>query len=228
MIQKFIPHTSYLIPVFLLLVSIGLHAQDWDRRLAERGFVDVGTLKPPVRVQLIYATPSNFMGKAVYQGQLTKAWLHPDAAKKLSQAQKNLQREYPGYSLLVYDAARPVAIQRIMWNLVRGTKDAWYVANPDGKGGRHNYGMAVDVTITDHAGQPLPMGTPVDFFGEAAHTDNEPALLKAGKITRKEYRNRLLLRRVMRRAGFTTVTSEWWHFNACSASTAIARYKLIE
>jgi D-alanyl-D-alanine dipeptidase len=211
----------------LLFISWHGHAEDWDKRLAKRGFVDVRTLDSTIRVHLVYATPSNFMGKPVYQG-LTKAWLHPDAAKKLLKAQKNLKQEHPGYALLVYDAARPMAIQRIMWALVRGTPNAYYVANPAKKGGRHNYGMAVDVTITDASGKPLPMGTPFDFFGEAANTDKEEALLKAGKITRDEYRNRQLLRRVMRQAGFTTVTSEWWHFNACSSNTAKTKYKLIE
>jgi D-alanyl-D-alanine dipeptidase len=32
----------------------------------------------------------------------------------------------------------------------------------------------------------------------------------------------------MRQAGFTTITSEWWHFNACSSHTAQKNYKLLE
>jgi hypothetical protein len=32
----------------------------------------------------------------------------------------------------------------------------------------------------------------------------------------------------MIQAGFTTVTSEWWHFNACSGNVAKKYYKLIE
>ena len=88
--------------------------------------------------------------------------------------------------------------------------------------------MAVDVTIVDNKGRALPMGTPVDFFGEEANTDKESALVKAGKITEAEFQNRRLLRRVMQQAGFTTVTSEWWHFNACSSQEAKAGYKIID
>ena len=191
------------------------------------GFVDVHSLDSTIQVHLVYATSSNFMNKPVYDS-ISKAWLHPDAAKKLIQAQQNLKREQPAYSLLVYDAARPMEVQRQMWEIVRDTKYIYYVANPDNRNGRHNYGMAVDVTIIDEDGQPLPMGSSFDYFGEEAHTDKEADLVKAGKITKAEFQNRILLRRVMQQAGFTTITSEWWHFNACSSEEAKRRYKIIE
>jgi D-alanyl-D-alanine dipeptidase len=191
------------------------------------GFVDIQTLDPTIQVQLIYATASNFMNKPVYES-ITKAWLHPDAAQKLIQAQRNLKREHPTYTLLIYDAARPMEVQRQMWELVRGTQLVYYVSNPTNQNGRHNYGMAVDATIADTNLKPIPMGTSIDFFGEEAHTDQESALVKAGKITENEYHNRHLLRRVMQQAGFTSVTSEWWHFNDCSAEIAKAKYRIID
>ena len=216
-----------LIILCLLCFSLFCTAQDWDKRLFGMGFVDVCALDPSIQVHLVYATASNFMNKPVYDG-ITKAWLHPDAAQKLVRAQQYLKREQPAYSLLVYDAARPMEVQRQMWEIVRGTNYVYYVSNPANRNGRHNYGMAVDVTIIDGEGQPLPMGTPFDFFGEEANTDKEAALVKAGKITEQEFQNRRLLRRVMQQAGFTTITGEWWHFNACSAEEAKAKYKLIE
>jgi D-alanyl-D-alanine dipeptidase len=121
-----------------------------------------------------------------------------------------------------------MAIQQLMWEQVRGTPRAYYVSNPRKQSGRHNYGMAVDVTILDGSGRPLPMGTLFDYFGEEANTDREEALLKAGRINREACDNRQLLRRIMRQAGFTSITSEWWHFNACSAATAKKKYTLIE
>lgn len=212
--------------VCFIFLSFTFQTKDWDQYLQSFGFVDIGQLDPTIQVYLVYATPHNFMNEVVYTG-MTKAWLHPDGAIKLLQAQQSLKKEYPGYSLLVYDAARPFDVQKKMWQLVRGTKNVYYVANPANGGGLHNYGMAVDVTIAAEDGEPLPMGSSYDFFGEEAHTDNEKALVESGKITAYELRNRQLLRRIMRQAGFTTVTSEWWHFNACSRSTARARYKLI-
>jgi D-alanyl-D-alanine dipeptidase len=72
------------------------------------------------------------------------------------------------------------------------------------------------------------MGTLFDYFGAEANTDREDALLRASRISREDCENRRLLRNIMRRAGFTAITSEWWHFNACSSRTAQAKYKLIE
>lgn len=213
--------------IILFFLSFTTQTKDWDQYLRSSGFVEIRELDPSIRVHLAYATPHNFMNEVVYAG-MSKAWLHPDAANKLFHAQQLLKEEYPGYSLFVYDAARPIEVQRKMWQLVRGTKNMYYVANPAKGGGLHNYGMAVDVTIVDENENPLPMGTSYDFFGEEAHTDNEKALVASGKITADEYRNRQLLRRIMRQAGFTTVASEWWHFNACSRTTAQAKYTLIE
>ena len=227
---RLLRHLRSKIHIFLfVLLSIPLSGQttDWDKRLADMGFVDISTLDSSIQVHLVYATSENFMNRPVYDG-ITKAWLHSDAARKLLQAQQNLKREHPGYSLLVYDAARPIEVQSQMWEIVRGTRYIYYVANPSNLNGRHNYGMAVDVTIVDGEGQPLQMGTPFDFFGEEAHTDKEETLVKSGKITEEDYHNRRLLRSIMQQAGFTPITSEWWHFNACTAEVAKAKYKVIQ
>jgi D-alanyl-D-alanine dipeptidase len=200
---------------------------DLDGYLSSLGLVDVWRMDTSLRVVLKYATADNVMGRAVYAG-ITGAWLHPDAAEKLLEAQRLLKTMYPGYTLLVYDAARPMSVQRTMWNLVRGTDKTRYVSNPSKGGGLHNYGMAVDVTIADHLGRPLPMGTPFDYFGQEAHTNREEDLLQTGRISREAYLNRRLLRRVMRQAGFRTILYEWWHFNACSREEARRRYRVID
>lgn len=212
----------------LLLFAAPNQIKDWDKHLENSGYVDIQTHIPSIHTHLIYASSDNFLGESVYQG-MTRAWLHRDAAVKLEKAQQILKENYPDHSLLVYDAARPMSVQRKMWALVRGTSKSYYVANPAKGGGLHNYGMAVDVTIIDtKTGEVLPMGTPVDFFGEVSHTDAEEYLLQEGLITQEALENRLLLRSVMRQAGFRTVKSEWWHFNACSRDYAVKNYPLIE
>ena len=50
-----------------------------------------------------------------------EAYLHPEAAKALLQAQKRLKELYPGYSLIIYDAARPMSVQQKCGNVVKGT-----------------------------------------------------------------------------------------------------------
>lgn len=219
--------TGYILYFLLLLCSFGGHAEDLDTYLRNKGMVDVAQIDSTIRVQLVYATPDNFLGEAVYSG-ITCAWLHPEAAQKLVRAQQLLKKEYPDLTLVVYDAARPMSVQRKMWALVRGTDKVNYVSNPSNGGGLHNYGMAVDVTLLDHTGIPLPMGSPFDYFGEEAHTNNEDALLTSGKITREAYDNRRLLRRIMRNAGFRVIPYEWWHFNACSRAEARQSYPVLD
>ena len=51
--------------------------------------------------------------------------------------------------------------------------------------------------------------------------------VQSGKITEAERQNRILLRKVMKTAGFRALPSEWWHFNFCSRDVAKQKYKLI-
>ncbi len=113
-----------------------------------------------------------------------------------------------------------MSVQQKMWNVVKGTSKYIYVSNPARGGGLHNYGLAVDISILDEAGNPLPMGTKVDHLGPEAHITNEAALVQSGKMTKQEQANRQLLRSVMRTAGFRALPSEWWHFNWCSRQEA--------
>lgn len=198
-----------------------------DSRLAAAGYVDVATLDSLIIVRLMYARDDNFTGRLLYT-DLTRAWLQPDAASSLKKAQEILSREAPGYRLLVKDAARPMSVQRRMFQTVAGTPKANYVANPNRGGGLHNYGLAVDITLADAEGRELPMGTPVDHLGVEANIDREQELVAKGVISETERQNRLLLRRVMREAGFSTIRTEWWHFNRVPLATARARYKRID
>ncbi len=112
----------------------------------------------------MYSTDDNFMGRDVY-GDLERAYLLPHFAAKLAHAQRLLRERRPGWRMLVCDAARPVSVQRYMYSLVEGTPNQVYVADGS-RGGRHNYGVAVNATLLDAAGREADMGTPVDFFGE--------------------------------------------------------------
>lgn len=201
-----------------------LIAQDYNMK--RYGMINIQTADNSIRVELMYARPDNFTGHVLYKS-LKKAYLHPNAMRGLIKAQRELKRLHPGYRLIVYDAARPMSVQQEMWNVVRGTSKDIYVSNPAHGGGLHNYGLAVDISILDENGKPLPMGTKVDHLGIEAHITNERNLVQRGKITKQERENRLLLRRVMRSAGFRALHSEWWHFNWCSRQEAKRRYKII-
>ncbi len=197
------------------------------RLMREAGLVDIADMDSTIVVSLMYASADNFVGENMY-GDLRQAFLHPQAAKSLIKAQQLLSVKHPGFRLKVCDAARPMSVQRKMYERVRRTPQAPYVSNPARGGGLHNYGLAVDVTIVDEKGRELPMGTPVDHLGPESNIGNETNLVRTGKITEQERKNRLLLREVMRSAGFRALPSEWWHFNFCSRDYARSHYKCLD
>lgn len=196
------------------------------RYMDSLGLIDVTELDSSLVVKLMYTQADNFTGEVLYD-DLSEAYLHPDAAYALVKAQRTLKELHPSYSLLIYDAARPMSVQKKMWNVVKGTPKYRYVSNPNNGGGLHNYGLAVDISIQDSSGQPLPMGTKVDHLGAEAHITRESELVRNGKMSEAERQNRILLRKVMKEAGFRALPSEWWHFNFCSRDVARQKYKLI-
>lgn len=196
------------------------------RYLDSLGFVNIAEADSSIAIDLMYARADNFTGTLLYE-DLKEAYLHPDAMKSLKRAQRLLRERRPGHSLIVYDAARPLSVQQKMWDAVKGTSKYIYVSNPSRGGGLHNYGLAVDVSILDDEGIPLPMGTPVDHLGKEAHITEESALVAQGKLTEQERANRLLLRQVMKEAGFRPLPSEWWHFNRTDRRTAKEGYRVI-
>lgn len=199
-----------------------------EQRMINAGLIDVQTVDTTIVIDLKYSTTDNFLGLDVYGG-FNKCYLQPDVAEKLKLAQQFLKSNFSFYSLIVYDAARPRSIQYQMWDTIKIPlkERSKYLSNPK-NGSLHNFGAAVDLSIIDENGYLLDMGTPYDFFGELAYPREEERLNKEGKLTRKQLLNRELLRTVMTKAGFTGITTEWWHFNSCSRSEAIVKYKIIE
>lgn len=220
-------HTIFIFLLSIALWANGVSAQSrMARQLEAIGFIDIAKADSSIAIDLRYTRADNFTGKVLYT-ELKEAYLHPLAMESLKRAQQILKREYPQYSLMVWDATRPLDVQQEMWDLVKGTPQHIYVSNPANGGGLHNYGLAVDVTILGADGKPLSMGTPFDHFGKEAHITHEEELVKEGKITAQERANRLLLRRVMREAGFRTLNSEWWHFNRVSRKEAHKNFKVV-
>lgn len=216
----------------ILLLSLSLKAQKTtcaaELSMQKQGLREVTEQVPNVLVELKYATTDNFMKKDVY-GCLTHAYLQKETIAKLKKAQQILEKDHPGYHLLIYDAARPLSKQWELWNTLTEyapEKRKTYVADPK-EHSIHNYGSAIDLTVADEKGKPLEMGTKFDFFGEMAYPNQEARLLKAGKLSQKAIDNRLILRKAMTQAGFTGIEYEWWHFNAFSRKTAKQMFQVI-
>ena len=198
-----------------------------EQKLLDLGLVDVQKLDERIAVHLVYSTPYNFMGQILYS-DIHHAFLQKEVAEKLVQASDSLKHQRPDLSLLIFDAARPVSIQKNMWTMVEGTHMENYVSNPFTHIGFHNYGVAVDLTLMDGSQQPIQMGSTYDYFGIEAHTDDEEYLVEKGLITQRELQNRRFLRKLMTDQGFSIIQSEWWHFNGSTEEYAKQNYPLID
>jgi zinc D-Ala-D-Ala dipeptidase len=201
---------------------------DFEMMMLNAGLKNIHSYDSTIKVKLVYATIDNFMRKNIY-GSLQKAYLLPYVCERLAKAQKILKKLNPQLSLVIYDAARPFVCQQMLWDHAPLTesKKHLYVSHPSIKS-LHNYGLAVDVAITDSNNTALDFGTPFDFFGEAAQPQKENILLQHGKLTQLQIDNRKLLRTVMIQAGFSPIKTEWWHFNTGSRKMAATKFKLIK
>ena len=162
-------------------------------------FSDIQSVNKNIILDMRYATENNFMGKQVYPK--AKCLLQSTVAKKLSNVQQDLAQL--GLGLKVYDCYRPLSIQKLMWEIVH---DERYVANP-ATGSKHNRGAAIDLTLIDSNGKELEMPSAFDDFTEKAHRNYTGSSVEASK-------NSLLLETVMKKRGFKSIPTEWWHFES--------------
>ncbi len=213
---------------FLQPRQLPLSISEIERSIIKAGLVDIKKVDSNIVVDLKYSTCDNFLCADMY-GDFNKCYLQPDVAEKLKLAQQFLRSKFPYYNLIVFDAARPRSIQYKMWASidVPYCERSKYLSNPN-SGSLHNFGAAVDISIIDKNGFELDMGTPYDFFGELAYPREEERMIFEGKLTHTQLLSRELLRSVMEHSGFSSITTEWWHFNSCSRKEAYLKYAMIE
>lgn len=155
-------------------------------------------------------------------GAVQGCWLRRGAAERLAAVSALLP---DGYSLLVYDAWRPVAVQQALYDQYRkqlrkehprmsgrqlDTLCREFVALPRAdpiNPAPHATGGAVDLTLC-YQNTPLEMGSRFDDFSPLARTD----ALEAGPDCAAR-RHRRMLFWAMCSAGFVNYPGEWWHFS---------------
>lgn len=191
--------------------------------------IDVQSLDSSIKVDLKYASTDNFLKLNVYDG-LRKAYFPCEVAIRIYNAQYYLKQINPNYSLIIFDAARPLHVQQMMWDSLDMPPDIKYAyLSPPFSISLHNYGCAVDLSIIDlKTNKLLEMGTDFDHFGKLSQPVYEWQYLKTGELTQEAFENRKLLRKVMQLANFFPITSEWWHFNFCNKEFAAVKFKLIQ
>lgn len=152
-----------------------------------------------VLVDMPYATADNFVGQKLYSANA--AFLAEPVAYALASAAQVVLKQ--GFRLKILDAYRPLAVQSVLWAI---KPDRNFVAPPE-TGSRHNRGASVDVTLVNASDlKEVEMPSKYDEFGPKASSIQEDLAAPIKK-------NLSLLQEAMRSHGFTTLRSEWWHFD---------------
>lgn len=197
-----------------------------ERSMADHGLVDVLDVIPSIKVDLRYATADNFVGEVLYPST-TRCFLRMETILKLLKAACYLKESNPAYTFIIFDGARPQSVQYKMYEMAKSKGQTKYVASPL-KGSLHNFGTAVDISLFDlDSNKELDMGTPFDFFGPEAQPRFQESLLREGKLSALQLSNRNLLKKVMKKAGFRSIQTEWWHFEAFEKNYVRSVFKII-
>lgn len=238
-------HFATILLSLLSTTFVSAQESSIDELMKSYNMVDITTLDSSILVELKYSTTDNFVGVDMY-GDLERAYLEREFAQKVVLAQSILKREHPNLTLLIYDAARPISAQRTMRRCVEGSALESFVADGT-RGGRHNYGVAVDLTIATEDGTPLNMGAEFDEFSEASSVKGTPdtsdkssrtidvyrgyitELANLGIITYEAAQNRILLIEVMCEAGLYPYRKEWWHYEDIMPMSSVrSKYQLLD
>jgi zinc D-Ala-D-Ala dipeptidase len=181
-------------------------------------FVFVDELVPDIRWDAKYATWDNFTGKPVDGYVANRIVGTRSMCDALERARETAEAH--GFGVLLWDGYRPqrAVDEFLRWsrqpedgrtkprhypNIDRGEMfELGYVAAQSG----HSRGSTVDLTLYHLAtGELVDMGGDHDLMDSVSHHE-------AKGIREAEARNRRYLRSIMEASGFSSYTTEWWHY----------------
>ena len=187
-------------------------------------------------------TPHPYMSLgAPYLTGLDPWVLRQSVLKRLKQAQQNLFDITSDLQLALFDAWRPISVQKFMFNYtieetcrsrginiddISNKEDITDVIEEVGRFWAkpscnpltpppHSTGAAIDLTLADMTGHPLDLGGEIDFIGP----ESNPDFYKTDSFGMADSRHhffqnrRSILFSVMEQAGFVQHPNEWWHFS---------------
>ncbi|MEM8778499.1 MAG: M15 family metallopeptidase [Cyanobacteria bacterium P01_G01_bin.49] len=180
-------------------------------------------------------------------------FLRQTVVDALIQAQHYLQQLHPGWKIHIFDAYRPVAVQKFMVDytfttlikeqklivenisneqqqtLLEKVYQIWAIPSENlATPPPHSTGAAIDITLLDETGHLLDMGGVIDELSARS----QPNYYAQSKNIKEEtyHQRRELLNQIMTQSGFCRHPGEWWHFSlgdqmwAWQTQKAIARY----
>ena len=181
-----------------IMVATGVAVADDTRPDQPGDLVEVASVIPDAVIDMRYATKDNFTGDVLYPKAVCK--LRRAVAARLARAAQALRKQ--DRRLLIWDCYRPLSIQKLLWERV---PDPRYVADPK-QGSRHNRGAAIDLALVNKDGSEVTLPTKFDEFSRAAHRSRAVAGKHGAEAKR--------LSAAMTAAGFASIPTEWWHFDA--------------
>ena len=143
--------------------------------------------------------------------------------RQVYEMMKKAQKRLPqGMHFMVFEAYRPLARQKMLWNRTNTALRQQYPDMPEkelhaltetftadpfnGIGSGHQACCAIDISLCDSSGEEFDMGTKMHEFNE--FTKTETAGLKPDVI-----RNRKILKDALEKEGLINYPAEWWHFS---------------
>jgi CubicO group peptidase (beta-lactamase class C family)/D-alanyl-D-alanine dipeptidase len=163
--------------------------------------VALTSLDPSIKLEIRYASDTNFMGVPVYQS--AAAFMQRPAAEAVAQVSQLLHAQ--GYGLLIHDAYRPWFVTKMFWDATPPDHHQ-FVADPS-QGSRHNRGAAVDLTLYSLAtGKAVTTTGRYDEFSDRSYSN-----YIGGTDHQRWLREKL--RAAMEGHGFAVYPEEWWHFD---------------
>lgn len=173
----------------------------------------------------------------------TSCLLREEVAQMLYKASQSLPE---GYKFRIWDAWRPFALQKELYDVYKEEiikefnledmekeeRKAFigkFVANPKADHDLppgHTTGGAIDLTIVGPDGNLLEMGTKFDEFTDRTQTTYfEEDRTSENPHAQEIKENRRLLFHIMEEVGFVNLPSEWWHFSFGENSWAFKEEK---
>lgn len=166
--------------------------------------VDLREWLPEAEFEILFASPNNITGHALYE---PIPMMELATATALKAAYEQFRAD--GYTIKVYDAYRPKSAQYQLYDIVQDNR---FIANPYTGNSWHQFGRAIDMSLIDlSTGEELVMPTPMHTFSTDASRWNKDQWSE-GVQANVDYMTDVMLAN-----GFSLLSTEWWHFQLDSS-----------
>ncbi|AFZ45109.1 D-Ala-D-Ala dipeptidase [Halothece sp. PCC 7418] len=176
-----------------------------------------------------FVTPHPYQKLGAPYGAISPYWVRESVLAALQDAQKQLQQEYQGWQIQIFDAYRPLAVQQFMVDytfealrqqaselsdceIAQQVEQFWAQPSPNPETPPpHSTGAAVDITLVNESGETLDLGGEIDEISARSDPNfYQDSTTVSGKLY---HQRRELLSRIMMTVGFRQHPEEWWHFS---------------